>query len=84
MENNTLLGNVEFDVVDTSGVFQPTRKPVVTSGRSEVVLPGGEVLLPKDLELKEEVIVEETDNTKNLIMYIGAGLLLYLFVFKKK
>lgn len=85
MENNTLLGQTrEFDVVDTSGVFQPNRKPVVTSGRSDIVSPGSEVLLPKDLDLKEEVEVTETNNTNNLLMYVGAGLLLYFFVFKKK
>jgi hypothetical protein len=80
MANDTLLGQTETqDSYDGSGVFNPSGTPPESS---KVVLSessndsgngngngeGGE---------------EETGN-KNLLMYAGAALLLYFFVFKKK
>lgn len=76
MANDTLLGQTETqDSYDGSGVFNPSGTPPETS---KVVLS------ESSNDSGEGEGEEEETGNKNLLMYAGAALLLYFFVFKKK
>lgn len=90
--NDTLLGATTSVVqYDGSGVFQPNRPAnTIPTGPVVVAAPadgGGASSGANSSETVDPNLgAEEANNTgtKNLLMYAGAALLLYFFVFKKK
>ena len=81
--NNTLLGATDsVQQYDGSGVFNPNTP---TSDVDPNYNPA-----PTPTETKDEVFVEElekpedTSSNSGLLLYAGAALLLYFFVFKNK
>ena len=75
MENNVLLGATETESNDGSGVFNPNT-PNADFDPSFV---------PAESNTESESEDSSSKNsTSPLLMYAGAALLLYFFVFKKK
>ena len=76
MENNTLLGATDTSTqYDGSGVFNPN-SPTSDSAPASSSLP--------DVSENDPSEQKPTESKNNLLMYAGAALLLYFFVFKKK
>ncbi len=78
MENNTLLGATgdSTQQYDGSGVFNPNT-PTSDVDTSSSYAPTPSENAPDSSE-------KPTESKNNLLMYAGAALLLYFFVFKKK
>jgi hypothetical protein len=75
MENNTLLGQTtSTGQYDGSGVFNPNT-PNADADPNYV---------PAETNDSTNDATENTESKNNLLMYAGAALLLYFFVFKKK